>query len=143
MRASLLKDFNEIWIIDLHGDLRRKNKNQIDENVFDIRQGVGITFFIKNSSKLGDKKESNCSVRYTEVFGTKEQKLNFLSQSIEKIQFQELQPLPQNDYLFVPDNFVGRIQYMQFPSLNEIFLRNIQGIVTGHDSLEFMPIKPS
>lgn len=135
MRASLLKDFNEIWIIDLHGDLRRKNKNQIDENVFDIRQGVGITFFIKNSAKLGDKKESNCSVRYTEVFGTKEQKLNFLSQSIEKIQFQELQPLPQNDYLFVPDNFVGRIQYMQFPSLNEIFLRNIQGIVTGHDSL--------
>lgn len=132
MRYSLLCDFDEIWIVDLHGDLRRKKKNQIDENVFDIRQGVGITFFIKHSSTG---KKSNCILRYTEVFGTKEQKFDFLSRSIDDISFQQLQPTPQNDYLFVPDNFMHRNRYMQFPSFAEIFLKNIQGVVTGHDSL--------
>jgi very-short-patch-repair endonuclease len=50
MRQSLLKTFDEIYILDLHGNsLRRETApdGSPDENVFDIRQGVAIALFVK------------------------------------------------------------------------------------------------
>lgn len=50
MRQSLMKSFDEIYILDLHGNSLKKEKapdGGKDENVFDIRQGVAIAFFIK------------------------------------------------------------------------------------------------
>jgi len=44
MRQSLLKTFDRIYIINLHGNVRKKEK---DENVFDIQQGVAISLFVK------------------------------------------------------------------------------------------------
>jgi len=53
MRQSLLKTFDEIYILDLHGNsLKRETapNGSPDENVFDIRQGVAIALFVKYSS---------------------------------------------------------------------------------------------
>ena len=50
MRQSLLKTFDEIYILDLHGNsLKRETApdGSPDENVFDIRQGVAIALFVK------------------------------------------------------------------------------------------------
>ncbi|MFQ5825619.1 MAG: N-6 DNA methylase, partial [bacterium] len=50
MRQSLMKSFNEIYILDLHGNTLKKEKcpdGSKDENVFDIKQGVAIALFIK------------------------------------------------------------------------------------------------
>jgi len=50
MRQSLMNSFNEIYILDLHGNSLKKEKcpdGSKDENVFDIRQGVAIGLFIK------------------------------------------------------------------------------------------------
>ncbi len=50
MRQSLLKTFDEIYILDLHGNsLKRETAPDggPDENVFDIRQGVAIALFVK------------------------------------------------------------------------------------------------
>ena len=53
MRNKLLKDFQKIMIIDLHGNARIGDSNPdggIDYNVFDIMQGVCIVFLIKNAA---------------------------------------------------------------------------------------------
>lgn len=53
MRYHLLKTFDTIYILDLHGNARKKESapdGSKDENVFDIMQGVSINIFIKNVS---------------------------------------------------------------------------------------------
>jgi predicted helicase len=53
MRQSLMKSFDEIFILDLHGNVMQKEKcpdGSKDENVFNIRQGVAVTFLIKIKS---------------------------------------------------------------------------------------------
>ncbi|HEX9917449.1 MAG TPA: N-6 DNA methylase [candidate division Zixibacteria bacterium] len=50
MRQSMMNSFNEIYILDLHGNSLKKEKcpdGSKDENVFDIQQGVAIVFLIK------------------------------------------------------------------------------------------------
>ncbi len=54
MRQSLMNSFDEIYILDLHGNSLKKEKaldGSKDENVFDIQQGVAIAFFIKNKNR--------------------------------------------------------------------------------------------
>lgn len=55
MRQSLMKSFDEIYILDLHGNAMKKEKcpdGSKDENVFNIRQGVAVTFLIKKKSRF-------------------------------------------------------------------------------------------
>lgn len=50
MRRKLAEDFNEIYVLNLHGNSKRKEKTpegDKDENVFDIQQGVGIILMVK------------------------------------------------------------------------------------------------
>ena len=54
MRQSLMNSFDEIYILDLHGNSLKKEKapdGSKDENVFDIQQGVAICFMIKYKKK--------------------------------------------------------------------------------------------
>ena len=51
MRKKLLGSFNDIYILNLHGNSRIGEKcpdGSKDENVFDIQQGVSIALFIKD-----------------------------------------------------------------------------------------------
>mgnify|MGYP002855740056 CR=1 FL=1 len=50
MRKSLLDTFDKIYILDLHGNTRKKETcgdGSKDENVFDIMQGVSVNIFVK------------------------------------------------------------------------------------------------
>jgi len=50
MRRKLSEDFDEIYILNLHGNAKRKEKTPEggkDENVFNIQQGVGIVLLVK------------------------------------------------------------------------------------------------
>ena len=53
MRKSLFKCFDKIYILDLHGNAKKKKKSDgsKDENVFDIMQGVSINIFIKKKKQ--------------------------------------------------------------------------------------------
>ena len=56
MRQSLLNSFSEIYVLDLHGNSKKKEttpEGNKDENVFDIQQGVSIAFFIKQRDQSG------------------------------------------------------------------------------------------
>jgi predicted helicase len=54
MRKHLLESFDNIYIIDLHGNAKKKEvcpDGTIDQNVFDIMQGVSINIFAKTGRK--------------------------------------------------------------------------------------------
>ena len=55
MRKSLLDTFDEIYLLDLHGNSKKKERTPNggkDENVFDIQQGVAIGLFVKRAGDV-------------------------------------------------------------------------------------------
>jgi predicted helicase len=55
MRKHLLESFDKIYILDLHGNAKKKETapdGGKDENVFDIMQGVSINIFIKKRKSI-------------------------------------------------------------------------------------------
>src|SRR5690554_1769200 len=54
MRKHLLETFDKIYILDLHGNAKKKEvcpDGSPDQNVFDIMQGVSINIFVKTNKK--------------------------------------------------------------------------------------------
>jgi predicted helicase len=81
MRWNLLKTFDKIYIIDLHGNTRKKEANNSslkDENVFDIMQGVSINIFVKTGRK---KKDALAEVFHYDLYGRRAEKYDFLLQN--------------------------------------------------------------
>ena len=134
MRSSLRKDFDYIWIIDLHGDIRKSMPRTIreagiiqDENVFGIKTGVAVVFFIRSM----DHSNEECKIYYSDKWGSKVEKFSYLSKDINEINFEEV---PKRiDYEFCPDDFTLRRKYNNFKYLVDIFKKHIQGIVSGND----------
>ena len=78
MRKHLLESFDKIYILDLHGNSKKKEvcpDGSPDQNVFDIMQGVSINFFVKTGTKA--KNEFGETFSY-DIFGKRELKYNFL-----------------------------------------------------------------
>ncbi len=56
MRQSLMRTFDDIYILDLHGNSKKKEKapdGSPDQNVFDITEGVAIGIFVKKPHGAG------------------------------------------------------------------------------------------
>ena len=54
MRQSLLASFDEIYVLDLHGNAKKKETapdGSPDQNVFDIMQGVAVCIMVKKHDK--------------------------------------------------------------------------------------------
>ncbi len=134
MRWSLLQSFDAIYIIDLHGNSKKKETSpdgSADKNVFDIQQGVSINLFIKT----GEKKIGELArVFHHDLYGERESKYEFLwGNDFKQIDFAELKPqVPQ--YFFVPMNYELQGEYEIGFSVNELFPINSVGIVTARDS---------
>lgn len=133
MRKSLLDSFDKIYILDLHGNSRKKEvcpDGSKDENVFDIMQGVSINIFIKtkNSKKLAD-------VFHYDLYGKREEKYNFLdSNSLDNIKWQKLDIVEPN-YFFVPKDFTLQKEYEKGFKIDELFKVYSSGVETQKDSL--------
>lgn len=79
MRKSLMDTFDDIYLLDLHGNSKRKEKcpdGSKDENVFDIQQGVSIGIFVKKPAQ-GDKKPDPV-IRHADSWGLGESKYKWL-----------------------------------------------------------------
>ena len=133
MRQQLMNDFTDIYLLDLHGNSHIKERapdGGVDENVFDIRQGVSVAIFVKEAGKSGP-----ATVRHSELYGEREAKYGILSNSdILTTKWATITP-ESPDYRFKPwDNKFGA-EYQQWPKINEIMPANSVGIVTARDSL--------
>lgn len=85
MRWSLLNSFDKIYILNLHGNSRKKEKcpdGSKDENVFNIRAGVCISIFIKTKPKGKLSNTPDCKVYYYDVYGDREYKYDFLNKHL-------------------------------------------------------------
>ena len=129
MRQSLLKTFDRIYILDLHGNKRKKEP---DENVFDIQQGVAIGIFVKDGSKKGEYAEVYYhSTLEDEKLLTRSEKFDFLERnSVNTVNWGKVNPKSPY-YFFKP---VGEDEeYQEFLRLDEIFEVYGVGITTARD----------
>ncbi len=97
MRKHLLKDFNQIYHVDLHGNVRKNPKlSGTTHNVFGIQVGVGITIATRISTT------SSKTLYYYRVpeYWRKTEKLTFLKgKSIHDVEWSELQPDTKHTWL--------------------------------------------
>ena len=133
MRQSLINNFNAIYLLNLHGNNRRKEAvpvGKIDQNVFDILQGVSILLCVKERGNLNP-----AQVYYADMWGTREEKYQMLSGSdIQSTEWGQLQPTSPL-YLFLPQTTEGIAEYEEGWKITDIFLEGATGIVTGRDKL--------
>ena len=133
MRWNLLKTYDKIYTIDLHGNSKKKETapdGSIDQNVFDIMQGVSINLFVKTGKK---KQEDLAEVFHYDLFGKRDLKYDFLTnKSIKTIDYKELPNVAPN-YFFASKDFEEQKEYDAGFSVNELFTLNSVGIVTARD----------
>ncbi|MGI5847112.1 MAG: type ISP restriction/modification enzyme [Candidatus Cryptobacteroides sp.] len=133
MRKNLLESFDKIYILDLHGNAKKKETapdGGKDENVFDIMQGVSINIFVKTGTK---KKDKLGKVFHFDLYGEREFKYDFLSQnSIYSLGWNKLENIEPN-YFFVKKDFSKQKEYEKGIKLDELFKINTSGIKTHND----------
>src|ERR1035437_7685886 len=135
MRWNLLKIYDKIYTIDLHGNSKKKEispDGSPDVNVFDIMQGVSINVFIKTGIKKTGKL---ADVYQYDLFGKREFKYKFLLENdLKSILFQVL-PNEHPNYFFVKKDFYLKSKYDEGFSVSDLFPINNVGIVTSNDSV--------
>lgn len=134
MRWNLLKTYDIIYTIDLHGNSKKKEVSPdgtADTNVFDIMQGVSVNFFIKTGKK---KNNELGKVMHYDLFGKRELKYDFLkSESLKTIPFYEIiNSTPY--YFFIKKDLKVQNSYELGFRIDEMFLKNSLGIQTHRDS---------
>jgi len=133
MRQSLMNSFDEIYILDLHGNSLKKEKapdGSKDENVFDIQQGVAIALLVKRKQPTSSK-----ILMHSEIWGEREEKYEWLTKhELKKTNWSELNPVSPF-YLFVPRDERLNKRFQSYPSIPAIFPVNSVGIVTARDHL--------
>ncbi|MFK0731343.1 MAG: type ISP restriction/modification enzyme [Gloeotrichia echinulata HAB0833] len=134
MRQSLMATFDDIYILDLHGNSKKKEQSpdgSKDENVFDIQQGVAISIFVKRQN---DKKQA-ANIYHTDLYGLRDNKYGWLnSNSIDTTEWIQLNPQAPF-YLFVRQNTDLLAEYEPGWKVTDIFPVNSVGIVTARDEL--------
>jgi predicted helicase len=139
MRWHLLHTFDKIYILDLHGNAKKKEvcpDGSPDKNIFDIQQGVAIMIAVKHSRESKDKTaKSLAQVFHADLWGdraTKYDALNnlTLSDDIWKV----IQP-PAPQYAFVQRDYRLQASYQKGFGIQELMSVNNVGIVTSRDSL--------
>lgn len=134
MRKHLMQTFDKIYILDLHGNAKKKEKardGSKDENVFNIQQGVSINIFVKTGKK---KPDELAKVYHTELFGEREKKYEYLNANdLSTAGYKELTPT-EPYYFFVPKDFSVQEEYDKGFKIDEMMLISSSGITTHHDN---------
>lgn len=134
MREALMKDFDEIYIFDLHGNAKKKEQapdGSKDENVFDIQQGVSIALMVRNEAR----RSGVATVYRADLYGSREHKFDWLkNNSFSSTKFKEVKP-ESPAYLYIHQNHTLRKEFEVGEKINEIFPTNSVGVVTARDGL--------
>lgn len=129
MRKHLLETFDDIYILDLHGNSKKKEKSpdgSKDENVFDIMQGVSISIYVRKSVE----KKGLGTVHHTEFYGKRIEKFKSLNESnIQSLKWKKLN-YSKPAYFFVPKDF--NLEIKNVFSLADLFNINSISIVFGN-----------
>ncbi len=137
MRQNLMKTFTDIYILDLHGNSKKKEKcpdGSKDENVFDIQQGVAIGIFVKEPAK-----NDPARVHHAELWGVRETsdkesgKYPWLfAQEIKNTKWIEVNP-GSPFYLFKPQSVEIEEEYNAYLKVSDVMPVNVLGFQTHRD----------
>nr|WP_315133262.1 type ISP restriction/modification enzyme [uncultured Flavobacterium sp.] len=132
MRWNLLKTYDKIYTIDLHGNNKKKETapdGSVDQNVFDIMQGVSINLFVKTGKK---KKEDLAEVFHYDLFGKRDLKYDFLiDNSLKTIPYKKVE-FEHPNYFFVNKNLNDLDNYFL---ISDLFQISSLGLLTKRDKL--------
>lgn len=135
MRQSLLDEFDSIYVLNLHGSTQRSNaetKEKNDENVFDIMQGVSITFFVKTPNQ---KTKTISKLYYADLIGTRSSKYRALKETyLSDINWKEIVPI-EPYFFFSPKEFSDSDNYKDGFYVRDLFENYNSGIQTKCDEL--------
>ena len=135
MRWNLLKTFDKIYTIDLHGNSKKKETcpdGSKDENVFDIMQGVSINLFVKTGKKA---KDELGKVYHKDLYGLRQNKYDFLDMAtLSTAGYDEIRP-KEPMYFFVPKDFELQEEYDKGFKIDELFKVSSVSVVTANDSI--------
>lgn len=130
MRQSLMRSFEQIYVLDLHGNAKKKEvapDGSKDENVFDIEQGVAISLFVKRPGL-------ERGVWRGDVWGRRLDKYRATAEgSIGSVEWRALEPVSPF-YLFAQQDAATRDEYQPGWRLTEIFPLNVLGFQTHRDA---------
>lgn len=140
LRRSLLECYDELYILNLHGNARKKEETPQgakDENVFNIMQGVSINLFVKKVQTTKQK------IYYYDVYGQRAEKYAFLAQNdLDSIEWLELAPR-EPFYLLIPQETPLLEEYEQGFSVQDMFQVGSTGICSQRDHVVFHKDKES
>jgi predicted helicase len=131
MRQNLMQTFDEIYVLNLHGNAKKK--------VFDIQQGVAIGIFVKlppSSTRAKKKAKLPATVRHCDLWGAQRQrKYDWLdANQIETTDWTTLAPAAPH-YLFIPQDTKRLKEYECGWKITEMMPLNGWGIATRKDYL--------
>lgn len=137
MRESLLRGFDEIYLLDLHGNSKKKEKapdGGKDENVFDIQQGVAISVFVRHENATHDDNH-RARVFHADLFGLRKNKYAALEETdLITTPWSELTPFSPSFYFDPLDAELLR-EYERGTPVIELMPLYSVGIVTARDDL--------
>lgn len=137
MRRSLMDSFDDIYILDLHGNTRKQEvtpNGSKDENVFDIMQGVSINIFVKTGRK---NKGELATVYHHDVYGERDYKYSTLNDySLSAMSWNVLSPA-EPYYFFVPKDFSVQDEYEGGFKVDELMIVCNSGIQTKRDDFVY------
>jgi predicted helicase len=135
MRKNLLESFDSIYILDLHGNSKKKEvcpDGTPDQNVFDIMQGVSINLFVKTGKK---KKSELGKAFHFDLFGNRDFKYDFLYEnSLRSVEWNKLQT-KEPEFFLINKDFEGTNEYSGFIKINDLFIDKGSGIKFRKDNL--------
>lgn len=135
MRWQLLRAFDSIYILDLHGNAKKHETTpdgSKDENVFNIQQGVSINLFVRTGPNTEDQP---ARVFHHDLYGLRRNKFAHLDKlDINSVPWQELTPCAPY-YFFVPKDFSAQAEYDRGFRLDELFINNVSGVKTSKDKV--------
>lgn len=147
MRQSLMQTFDDIYVLDLHGNSNKKERcpdGSKDQNVFDIQQGVAIGIFVKRRNG----RKPPATVRHADLWGLREvyqtdetegRKLSggkyywLWQNELSTTSWSRIEPQPPS-YSFRPHDDQLRIEFELASALDQIMPLSSVGVVTGRDS---------
>lgn len=134
MRKHLLDVFDEIYILDLHGNSKSREvpHGTVDQNVFDVQQGSAISIFVKHRGS-----DSRCKVFHADLWGTRKEKYDFLNKkSIQTIEWKEIKPSGPN-FFFKPVDEATQNRFQAGWLLDQAMPEKSVGIISARDKTCF------
>jgi predicted helicase len=134
MRKHLLESFDKIYILDLHGNAKKKEvcpDGSVDQNVFDIMQGVSINIFVKTGLR---KKNELGQAFHNDLFGKRDFKYNLLNESSLKSIHWNILEVNIPNFFLVKKYFDKSGFYEKGFKIDEIFNEGAGGIASHRDN---------